>query len=98
MAAAFSGHVDWHTGVTGVFWRLREVQPGDSVHVVGQGGGEIAYTVETSRVYPAKDAPIAEIVGPKSGQQITILTCEGVFNRSSGEYNQRRAVFGRRVP
>lgn len=95
--AVFSGHVDWHTGVTGAFWGLRELRSGDVVYVDGQDGHEYVYSVATSKAYPENGAPLAEIVGFRPGQQITLLTCEGVFDRSTRDYDQRRVVVARRI-
>src|SRR5581483_9062002 len=39
----FAGHRDWHTGVTGVFWRLGDLAPGDKVAVVLADGSEVDY-------------------------------------------------------
>lgn len=95
--AVFAGHVDWHTGVTGVFWRLRELQPGDEVYIDGQDGREFVYAVASSTLYPANDAPVKDIIGPKPGECITLISCEGTFVRSEHDYDHRRVVVAERV-
>lgn len=95
--AVFAGHVDWHTGVTGVFWRLRELEPGDTIHIEGQTGQEYVYAVTSTRLYPANNAPVAEIIGEKPGEVITLISCEGVFDRQTRDYDQRRVVVAQRV-
>ena len=95
--AVLSGHVDWHTGVLGVFWRLRELVPGDRVYIDIQDGTELVYEVTSTKLYPASEAPVDEILGPHPGERITMISCEGTFIRAIRDYDHRRVVVAERV-
>lgn len=95
--AVFSGHVDWYTGDRGVFWYLRDLRDGDEAQVQYSDGLSITYRVVRVDVYGANNAPVAEITGPTAKDVITMITCEGVFQRGTGDYTQRRVVVAERV-
>lgn len=95
--AVFSGHVDWYTGERGVFWYLKDLKEGDEAALRLSDGMELTYRVTTSDVYKADAAPVAAIVGPLSRDTLTLITCEGVFNRGSRDYSDRRVVRAERV-
>ncbi len=95
--AVFSGHVDWYTGEQGVFWYLRDLKEGDEIIVRMTDGTELKYRVTENKTYRASDAPVAEIVGPTPNEVVTLITCEGVFDRRSQDYNLRRVVRAERV-
>ena len=95
--AVFSGHVDWYTGERGVFWYLRDAKEGDEITLRLANGMELRYRVTTTAVYKSETAPVAEIVGPLDTDTLTLITCEGVFNRRSQDYSDRRVVRAERV-
>lgn len=95
--AVFSGHVDWYTGEQGVFWYLRTLKEGDEVIVRMTDGTELKYRVTENKTYRASEAPVAEIVGPTPTEVVTLITCEGVFDRRSQDYDLRRVVRAERV-
>src|SRR5579883_1091142 len=92
-----SGHVDWYTGQTGVFWDLKKLSNGDEIQLVLQDGRTLHYKVTDTELYDADSAPVDEIVGPTPVESITLITCEGTFDRASAEYNKRRVVRAERV-
>lgn len=95
--AVLSGHVDWYTGERGVFWYLRNLQEGDEARIVYSDGMVITYRVMRVEVYGANSAPVAEITGPTELDRLTMITCDGVFQRSSHDYTDRRVVYAERV-
>ncbi len=95
--AVFAGHRDWYTGVTGVFWRLGEVAPGDRVSVLLADGSEVDYAVKLSVLIGSNDMPVDEVVGQTDDEIITLITCEGSFDPASREYDKRRVVWAERV-
>jgi sortase (surface protein transpeptidase) len=48
-------------------------------------------------VFDANSAPVDEIVGPTSAESVTLITCTGVFNPSTHQYNKRLVVRAERV-
>lgn len=95
--AVFSGHVDWYTGDRGVFWFLKELKAGDEAEIHYSDGLVVTYRVTEVHVYSVNNAPVAEITGPTSIDRLTMITCDGVFQRSSQDYTQRRVVVAERV-
>ncbi|MFN8557938.1 MAG: class F sortase [Dehalococcoidia bacterium] len=95
--AVFSGHVDWFTGEQGVFWGLRNVKAGDEIMLKLSDGSELKYRIESNETYTAEDAPVADIVGPTVKEVVTLITCDGVFDRRSQEYDKRRVVRAERI-
>ncbi|HEV8635647.1 MAG TPA: class F sortase [Chloroflexota bacterium] len=93
----FSGHRDWRTGVTGVFWRLGELVPGDRISVILADGSSVDYAVVLSVLMGPDDMPIGDVVGQTREEIITLITCEGFFNRRTREYDLRRVVWANRV-
>lgn len=95
--AVFSGHVDWYTGERGVFWYLRDVKEGDEITLKLSDGTELKYKVVRNDVYKADNAPVAEIVSETTAEVVTLITCEGVFNKSTQDYSNRRVVRAERT-
>lgn len=95
--AVFSGHVDWYTGERGVFWFLRSLTVGDEAEVHYSDGMVLRYRVVRVEVHDAEGAPIAEITAPAAIDQLTMITCDGTFQRSRQDYTQRRIVVAERV-
>ncbi|MEZ4521425.1 MAG: class F sortase [Thermomicrobiales bacterium] len=89
--AVFAAHVDSPWGPA-VFFRLDELQPGDEI-IVGDGLSEQHYIVRGAATYRADAAPVEDIFGPSSEQELVLITCGGVFDRRSATYVHRRVVF-----
>ncbi len=96
--AVFAGHVDYANYGPAVFFRLRELKFGDVIRVQLEDGSSFAYSVVSSHVYDADDAPVQEIVGPTANETITLITCTGVFDRNVLEYDKRLVVRAERNP
>lgn len=93
----FSGHRDWYTGVTGVFWRLGDLAPGDAIAVVLADGSRVRYKVALNVLIGPDDMPIADVVGPTTEETITLITCDGTFDGATRDYDRRRVIWGSRV-
>lgn len=92
-----SGHVDWYTGQTGVFWDLKKIEKGDTLQLVLQDGKTVTYKVTDNQLYDATTAPVDDIIGDTPIESVTLITCEGVFDKSAAEYDKRRVVRAERV-
>lgn len=87
-----AGHVDWYTGQTGVFWHLKDLKEGDQVQLKLGDGTVYKYKVVSNTVYSDADAPVQQIIGQTPQESVTLITCDGVFNKTLQEYNSRRVV------
>ncbi|HWC28695.1 MAG TPA: sortase [Dehalococcoidia bacterium] len=92
-----AGHLDYANYGAAVFYRLRDLRPGDELQVVLADGTEVAYAVESVTEYEEATAPVADIVGRTPNEAITLITCAGSFDRSNLLYNKRLVVRGARV-
>ena len=92
-----AGHIDyWNVGPA-VFYTINQLAPGDEIAVTGEDGQVYAYQVEWVRQYDAGDAPLDEIVGSTGDESLTLITCGGTFDYTTGEYLHRTVVRATRV-
>jgi len=90
--AVVAGHLDSETGPA-VFFKLEDLNPGDEVFVVNQDGEELRFVVTEKASYPADDAPLDQIFGNSVKSRLNLITCEGIFDRSSRSYDRRLVVY-----
>ncbi len=89
--AVIAGHVDSRTGPA-VFFRLRELRPGDRIEVT-RGGETVGFTVVSAGWYPKSRFPATEVYGPTPDRQLRLITCGGVFDRSLRSYRDNLVVY-----
>jgi LPXTG-site transpeptidase (sortase) family protein len=85
------GHVDWH-GSKAVFWRLRELKPDDRVDYRDGGRVVAAYRVDWVQSFHVNAAPLEAIFASTQSGKLTIITCEGVFDPATRNYQHRLVV------
>ncbi|HVX29158.1 MAG TPA: class F sortase, partial [Nitrolancea sp.] len=90
--AVIAGHLDSYTGPA-VFWNLKDLQPGDIITVVGTQDERLRFRVSGLRTFDDASAPIAAIFGPSDGRHLNLITCDGVWDSSTGAYTKRLVVF-----
>jgi hypothetical protein len=83
--AVIIGHVDSYSGPA-VFFRLRDLRPGDAVLVRRQDGGALVFMVDASDRYPKSHFPTAAVYGATATPVLRLITCTGEFDRSTGNY------------
>jgi LPXTG-site transpeptidase (sortase) family protein len=89
--ALMSGHYDW-VDRGAVFWQLQSLEVGDVV-TIATDGAEFEYVVERTYSVPFNTTDVAPIVGSRSGRStLTLITCDGAFNRATRQYEQRLVV------
>jgi Sortase domain len=92
--AVIAGHVDSRTGPA-VFYRLRELRPGDRIRVERADGSRLRFVVEGARSYPKDGFPTGAVFGPVPGAALRLITCAGAFDRARGGYRDNLVVFAR---
>jgi sortase (surface protein transpeptidase) len=93
--AVIDGHVDYVNVGPAVFWRLGELHVGDTILVTAPPKQVLTFVVERTAVYPYNDAPIKDIFGPSDVPRLNLVTCTGVFNRATRNYDRRLVVFAK---
>jgi sortase (surface protein transpeptidase) len=92
--AVIAGHVDSTTGPA-VFYRLRELRPGQAVRIDRADGTRLRFVVERARSYPKTAFPTADVFGPVPSAALRLITCAGDFDRARGSYRDNLVVFAR---
>ena len=92
--SVIAGHVDSKTGPA-VFYRLRDLRPGDPVLVERADGSRLRFLVERSRSYPKTTFPTQDVFGPVPAAALRLITCGGEFDRARGSYRENLVVFAR---
>jgi sortase (surface protein transpeptidase) len=94
--AVIAGHVDSHTGPA-VFYRLRDLRPGDQVRVVRADGLVVRFTVESLASYPKWSLPDEAVFGATTAPALRLITCAGTFDRTRHSYRDNLVVSAVRV-
>jgi Protein of unknown function (DUF4012)/Sortase domain len=89
--SVFSGHVDWGQN-TAVFWGLRDLEAQDPIVIRGADGVEHRYLVESNRVVDRNDPSATALVRGARDSVLTLITCDGTYDRSIRDYSGRRVV------
>jgi Sortase domain len=92
--AVIAGHVDSRSGPA-VFYRLRDLRPGDQIRVDRADGGRLRFVVEGARSFPKDGFPTGAVFGPVPGAALRLVTCAGDFDRARGSYRDNLVVFAR---
>jgi LPXTG-site transpeptidase (sortase) family protein len=95
--ALLDGHVDWG-GQLRVFGLLRQLEPGDQIQITDEAGNVLSYSVAWTRLYTADAAPLDEVFGQTSDEELTLITCGGAFDSSVHMYVSRWIVRATRTP
>jgi len=93
-AAVIAGHVDSKTG-PGIFFWLRALKPGDKVYVGRADGTMAIFTVTREHMYAKDRFPTKAVYGAVPDAELRLITCGGIFDRSTGSYLSNVVVFAR---
>ena len=91
--AVVVGHVD-RPGDVAVFWRLRELVPGDTFEIDRADGSTAKFKVDAVKQVPQSNFPTEEVYGNIDFAGIRLITCGGTFNRTTRHYSDNTIVFG----
>jgi hypothetical protein len=84
--AVIVGHVDTSDSGPAVFYRLGRLKPGDHVDVARRDGSTVTFAVDSVRLYPKRAFPADLVYGPATRPQLRLITCGGIFDRSTSTY------------
>ena len=83
--AVIAGHVDSVSGPA-VFFRLRDLTPGDDIVVRDSLGTVRHFAVTDVKEYPKTAFPTAAVYGPASVPVLRLVTCTGGFDYKARSY------------
>ena len=92
-----AGHVDYWDVGPAVFWNLKDLVPGDTIRLTGEDGRVFEYAVEWSKLYDVATELTPQVIqeditGPTTRESVTLITCGGPFDPTTGQYLQRLIV------
>ncbi|MCX4775334.1 sortase domain-containing protein [Streptomyces sp. NBC_01264] len=77
----------------GVFYRLRELQPGAQIKTVRADGSTAVFTVTKSQVYPKSQFPSDAVYGATSTPQLRLVTCTVPAGPAGSGYRDNLVVY-----
>jgi sortase (surface protein transpeptidase) len=90
--AVLIGHVDNRTGPA-VFYRLRQLRPGDEI-IIGQSDGTTSrFLVGRLEQHPKTALPTSRIWTTATRPLLRLITCGGSFNHATGHYRDNLIVY-----
>ncbi|MBW0118826.1 class F sortase, partial [Pseudonocardia abyssalis] len=92
--AVLAAHVDWK-GEPGVFYRLRDTEPGDEVRVRREDGTTAVFTVGRVEQYAKDSFPTDAVYGDVDAAELRMITCGGEFDDGTGNYEDNIVVYAR---
>jgi Sortase domain len=90
--AVLIGHVDTRTDPA-VFYRLRELRPGDEILIGQQGGATSRFLVGRLERHPKTALPTSRIWTGATRPLLRLITCGGSFDHSTGHYRENLIVY-----
>jgi len=91
-SAVILGHVDSYRGPA-VFYRLRDLQPGDAVAVALADGVTAHFVVRQVAMYLKAHFPTVQVYAPHGYSELQLVTCGGVFDPLAGSYLSNIVVY-----
>lgn len=92
--AVIVGHVDSKAG-PGIFYRLSELRSGDVILIRRSDGTDARFTVYRSAEFLKDAFPASQVYAPHSTPELRLITCTGLFNRTTGHYASNRVIYAR---
>ncbi len=96
-SAVIAGHIDSYRG-PGVFFRLRELRPGNLIYLRRADNSLAVFQVTAVHTYAKAHFPTAAVYGPVPDSQLRLITCGGTFDPATGHYLSNVIVFATLKP
>lgn len=87
--AVIAGHVD-SVDQPLVFWKLRDLKPGDQVTV---DPARVTFTVTRITQVPKSSFPTQSVYGATKDPELRLVTCGGTFDSDTGHYLSNVIVY-----
>ena len=86
--AILGGHNSWH-GERSRIYTLDSLEIGDELEIVYADGTSLKFRMESVFVYPLATAPAHLIMDVRGEARLTLITCKGPFNTTTGTSDNR---------
>ena len=94
--AVIVGHVDSNEGPA-IFYRVRELVPGDKIVVDRVNGSQVVFEVYGKETVAKDKFPTEKVYGDTGSPELRLLTCGGRYNKKTKSYTDNVLVFARQV-
>lgn len=91
-SVVIAGHVDSSTQGSGAFFRLPELDQGDTLTVTGNDGVERSYRVIAREQYRKTKIPLERYFARDGSHRLTLITCGGPFDAQARQYRDNLVV------
>ncbi|MFG3601773.1 class F sortase [Micromonospora chersina] len=91
-SVVIAGHVDSADQGRGAFFRLRELDRGDTLTVTGADGRERTYRVVAREEYAKTRIPLERYFARDGSPRLTLITCGGPFDAKTRHYRDNIVV------
>ncbi|MGG7104781.1 class F sortase [Rhodococcus sp. 24CO] len=90
--AIIAGHVDWE-GADGVFFDLRNLEPGAEIIISDEDGSRTVFTATSIEHFPKDEFPTDVVYGDLDRPGLRLITCGGSFDETARSYNDNIIAF-----
>jgi sortase (surface protein transpeptidase) len=90
-ATVVVGHVASLSG-PGVFYRLRDLHPGDVIRIRLRDGEVVSYRARSVIVVPKASFPTKRVYAQTPRPTLRLITCSGTLDASTGQHPDNRIV------
>ncbi|GAA5152648.1 class F sortase [Amycolatopsis dongchuanensis] len=90
--AVILGHVDGNHQ-PGIFYRLKELNPGDEIQVTRSDGKDLRFVVDHKVQVPKDQFPTEAVYGNSDKPQLRLITCGGAFDHAEHSYVDNVVVY-----
>ena len=91
-SAVLSGHVDDYRQGVGVFGRIGDLGPGDTVRIVDDAGVTRDFSVLSREEWSKGEVPLDRLFDRGGSSRLVLITCGGSFNSSTLGYDDNIAI------
>jgi LPXTG-site transpeptidase (sortase) family protein len=91
------GHVDTFKAGPVVFYRLSEVEHGDTIAVHREDGSVVHFVVDRVVNVPKAGFPTLEVYGNTDRAELRLITCGGAWNPRTHDFDDNTVVFAHLV-
>ncbi|GAB3158052.1 hypothetical protein GCM10027258_68410 [Amycolatopsis stemonae] len=92
--AVILGHIDGNHQ-KGIFWRLRDLKPGDPVHVDRADGHTLTFEVTKVDQIAKKEFPTEAVYGNTTQPELRLITCGGKYDAANRNYLDNVIVYAK---
>jgi sortase (surface protein transpeptidase) len=95
-SAIIAGHIDSYRG-PGVFFRLRQLRPGDRIYIQYADGTLVVFRVYAEHTYAKDQFPMQKVTGPTPDPELRLITCGGTFDAATGWHPSNVVVYAAQI-